>query len=74
MDKRAPNNASYYSHPDIYKYVPTKPLYMLIKVEVDKEIVCIIRIKQRSMPITIVTEWSTHLLTGTILMMNNTHT
>ena len=29
MDKRAPNNASYYSHPDIYKYVPTKPLYML---------------------------------------------
>jgi len=39
MDKRAPNNASYYSHPDIYKYVPTKPLYMLIKVEVDKEIV-----------------------------------
>ena len=39
MDKRAPNNASYYSHPDMYKYVPTKPLYMLIKVEVDKEIV-----------------------------------
>ena len=37
-----PNNASYYSHPDMkdpYKYVPTKPLYMLIKVEVDKEIV-----------------------------------
>ena len=30
-------------HPEIgidpYKYVPTKPLYMLIKVEVDKEIV-----------------------------------
>ena len=24
---------------DPYKYVPTKPLYMLIKVEVDKEIV-----------------------------------
>ena len=23
----------------MYKYVPTKPLYMLIKVEVDKEIV-----------------------------------
>ena len=42
MDKRAPNNASYYSHPDMkdpYKHVPTKPLYMLIKVEVDKEIV-----------------------------------
>ena len=39
MDKRAPTNASYYSHPDMYKYVPTKPLYMLIKVEVDKEIV-----------------------------------
>ena len=39
MGKRAPNNASYYTHPDIYKYVPTKPLYMLIKVEVDKEIV-----------------------------------
>ena len=37
-----PNNASYYSHPDMkdpYKYVPTKPLYMLIKVEVDKYIV-----------------------------------
>ena len=31
------------NHPDIhidpYKYVHTKPLYMLIKVEVDKEIV-----------------------------------
>ena len=39
MDKRAPNNASYYSHPDMYKYVPTKPLYMLIKVEVDRDIV-----------------------------------
>ena len=26
-------------HIDPYKYVPTKPLYMLIKVEVDKEIV-----------------------------------
>ena len=26
-------------NPDPYKYVPTKPLYMLIKVEVDKEIV-----------------------------------
>ena len=24
---------------DPYKYVPTKPLYMLIKLEVDKEIV-----------------------------------
>ena len=36
MDKRAPNNASYYSHPDMHV---TKPLYMLIKVEVDKEIV-----------------------------------
>ena len=31
MDK--PNNATYYSHPNL------KPLYMLIKVEVDKEIV-----------------------------------
>ena len=30
-------NAAYF--PDPYKYVPTKPLYMLIKVEVDKEIV-----------------------------------
>ena len=39
MDKRAPNNASYYSHPDMYKYIPTKPLYMLIKVDVDPEIV-----------------------------------
>ena len=39
MDKRAPNNAAYYSHPDMYKYVPTKPLYMLIKVDVDPEIV-----------------------------------
>ena len=38
-DYYSPNNASYYSHPDMYKYVPTKPLYMLIKVEVDKEIV-----------------------------------
>jgi hypothetical protein len=28
-----PNNASYYSHPNL------KPLYMLIKVEVDKDIV-----------------------------------
>ena len=36
MDKRAPNNASYYSHPDMHV---TKPLYMLIKVEVDPEIV-----------------------------------
>ena len=27
------------SFPAPYKYVPTKPLYMLIKVEVDKEIV-----------------------------------
>ena len=25
-------------HIDPYKYVPTKPLYMLIKVEVDKQI------------------------------------
>ena len=31
MDK--PNNATYYSHPNL------KPLYMLIKVEVDKDIV-----------------------------------
>ena len=28
-----------YHKVDPYKYVPTKPLYMLIKVEVDKEIV-----------------------------------
>ena len=42
-DYYIPNNASYYSQPDMkkdpYKYVPTKPLYMLIKVDVDKEIV-----------------------------------
>ena len=42
-DYYIPNNASYYSHPDMkkdyYKYEPTKPLYILIKVEVDKEIV-----------------------------------
>ena len=31
MDK--PNNATYYSHPNL------KPLYMLIKVDVDSEIV-----------------------------------
>ena len=31
MDR--PNNATYYSHPNL------KPLYMLIKVEVDSEIV-----------------------------------
>ena len=40
MDK--PNNASYYSHPDMYENKPTrviKPLFMLIKVEVDPEIV-----------------------------------
>ena len=36
MDKRAPNNASYYSHPDMHV---TKPLYMLIKVDVAPEIV-----------------------------------
>ena len=30
-------DAAYF--PDPYKYVPTKPLYMLIKVEVDKYIV-----------------------------------
>ena len=34
MDK--PNNATYYSHPDMRA---TKPLYMLIKVDVDPEIV-----------------------------------
>mgnify|MGYP003141467928 CR=1 FL=1 len=40
MDKRAPNNASYYSHPDMHEDKPTlKPLYMLIKVDVDPEIV-----------------------------------
>ena len=40
MDK--PNNATYYSHPDMYENKPTrviKPLYMLIKVDVDPEIV-----------------------------------
>ena len=39
----APNNASYYSHPDMYENKPTprviKPLYMLIKVDVDADIV-----------------------------------
>ena len=42
MDKRAPNNASYYSHPDMHEGKPTtriKPLYMLIKVDVDPDIV-----------------------------------
>ena len=42
MDKRAPNNASYYSHPDMHGNKPTrviKPLYMLIKVDVDADIV-----------------------------------
>ena len=42
MDKRAPNNASYYSHPDMHEGKPTtriKPLYMLIKVDVDADIV-----------------------------------
>ena len=38
MDK--PNNASYYSHPDMYENKPTpKPLYLLIKLDVDPEIV-----------------------------------
>ena len=44
MDK--PNNATYYSHPDmmpdprlIESNSPTKPLYMLIKVDVDADIV-----------------------------------
>ena len=40
MDK--PNNASYYSHPDMYENKSTrviKPLYMLIKVDVDADIV-----------------------------------
>ena len=40
MDK--PNNASYYSHADMYENKPTrviKPLYMLIKVDVDADIV-----------------------------------
>ena len=36
MDKRAPNNASYYSHPDMHV---TKPLYLLIKVDVYPDIV-----------------------------------
>ena len=38
----APNNASYYSHPDMMPAgvdTPTKPLYMLIKVDVDPAIV-----------------------------------
>ena len=42
MDKRAPNHAAYYSHPDMYENKPTrviKPLYMLIKVDVDPQIV-----------------------------------
>ena len=39
MDKRAPNNASYYSHPDMYDKPYIKPLYMLIKVDVDAGIV-----------------------------------
>ena len=42
MDDRAPNNASYYSHPDMHADKPTrviKPLYMLIKVDVDADIV-----------------------------------
>ena len=40
MDKRAPNTASYYSHPDMHENKPTpKPLDMLIKVDVDPEIV-----------------------------------
>jgi len=40
MDKRAPNNASYYSHPDMHQYPrKLKPLYMLIRVDVDPEIV-----------------------------------
>ena len=42
MDKRAPNNASSYSHPDMHENKPTrviKPLYMLIKVDVDADIV-----------------------------------
>ena len=40
MDKRAPNNASYYSHPDMHENKPTpKPLYLLIKLDVDPEIV-----------------------------------
>ena len=38
-DTTPPNNASYYSHPDMYENEPTKPLYILIKVEVDKDIV-----------------------------------
>ena len=38
MDKRAPNNASYYSHPDMIEQ-KLKPLYMLIKVDVDAGIV-----------------------------------
>ena len=40
MDR--PNNATYYSHPDMYEDKPTtriKPLYMLIKVDVDADIV-----------------------------------
>ena len=38
----APNNASYYSHPDMMPAgidTPTKPLYMLIKGDVDPDIV-----------------------------------
>ena len=43
----------------MYKYVPTKPLYMLIKVEVDKEIVYN-QDKAEHMQTTIVTRWSMH--------------
>ena len=38
----APNTASYYSHPDMMPAgidTPTQPLYMLIKVDVDPDIV-----------------------------------
>ena len=41
-DFYVPNNASYYSHPDMYENKSTrviKPLYMLIKVDVDADIV-----------------------------------
>ena len=40
MDKRAPNNATYYSHPDMYDKKPIiKPLYLLIKVDVDADVI-----------------------------------
>ena len=38
-DYYIPNNASYYSHPDMHEDKRLKPLYMLIKVDVDADYV-----------------------------------